>query len=237
MSRADDARFASFPSTCWSQICQGSGGGAAAWERLAHLYWKPIHAYLRAGWTRSPEAAEDLTQGFFAWMLQSDLLQRADPGRGRFRAFIKTALANYVRDQRRKEQAVRRGGGRTTGSADPERLDGLVDPGSKAPEELLDDVWRAEVVALAVTRLEEELLQSGRRALFEVFREYFLDAVPIDYQSVAARHGITTVDVSNYLTRAKQRYRSHLRTIVLETVQHPEDLEAELRWLFGKEKA
>lgn len=228
-----------FPTTRWSQIRPGAASDgereAAALESLAQQYWRPIRAYLRTALAQSSEDSSDLAQDFFVWMLETGFLGKADPSRGRFRAFVKTALRHYVADGNRRKRADKRGGERRFVPIDaPSVLD--VPDASLPPDEALDATWRADLVARALARVEDELRRDGRDVVYAVFRDYFLDAAPdVDYRVLASRHGISTVDVSNFLARAKNLYRSHLRSIVLDTVQGPDDLDEELRWLFGKD--
>jgi len=238
----DPPAAALFPTTCWSQV--GPGVGEAALERLAGRYWRPIRDWLRRELRLPRDEAAELAQDFFAWMLESGFVHKADPARGRFRAFLKVALRNYATDARRRAAAARRGGGRRFFSLDDSGsgADGAegpldpADPGAPPPDAVLDARWRAELVAAALAALERELAASGRGRQFEVFRDYFLAPSPdVDYRALAARHGATTGDVSNWLARAKRGFRDRLKEIVSDTVHDSEELEAELRWLFGRE--
>jgi RNA polymerase sigma factor (sigma-70 family) len=227
-----DSAAAVFPTTCWSQVRPGSEAGL---QTLARLYWRPVRAYLRTALARTSEDAADLAQDFFVWMIETRFLEKADPSRGRFRAFVKTALRNYVADGDRRARAAKRGG---SARIVPIDAGAAPDPPSTAlaPDEALDAAWRAECVERARAAVEEELRREGREVVYAVFRDYFLDASDeADYRALAERHGISTVDVSNHLARAKKLYRAKLRAVVLDTVRSPEDLEEELRWLFGKE--
>lgn len=227
-----------FPSTCWSQIQAGSSGDlTAAMDALAQNYHRPIESYLATALKRAPEDARDLAQDFFVWMIETDFLAKADPARGRFRAFLKVALRHYVADHDRKRWARKRGGVRATVDldADDAGVADLADAGAKAPDEVLDQAWRKTLLERALTSVESELARDGREVVFAVFRDYFLDAAEaIDYRAVAARHGLTAIDVSNHLARAKKLYRAHLQALVRETVQTAADLEEELVWLFGR---
>ena len=232
MSPLPHESSAAFPSTRWSRIL--AHGGERDLEALARDYWRPIRAYLAARLRCGDDAAADLTQEAFAWMLATRFFERADPERGRFRGLLKTALARFAVERLRRESADKRGGGRVH-----ERLDVVherADPAARTPDQALDDAWRAELLAHALERLEQELTASGRRAYFQVFRDYFLteDDAP-DYASLAQRHGISTTDVSNWLGYAKRRYRECLRALVLETVGGEDELREELAWLFGPE--
>src|SRR5262245_12942315 len=129
-----------FPSTCWSRFLVGAarkdaGATRPAAETLARDYWKPIYAYVRAKAARSNEDAKDLTQDFFVWMMETDFLSRADPARGRFRAFVQVALKHYLANRERDARREKRGGDQkllTLG----EIVDwGVPDPAGRPPEE------------------------------------------------------------------------------------------------------
>ena len=111
------------------------------------------------------------------------------------------------------------------------------DARARTPEQALDEVWKAEVVQAAIERTRAECEQGGRAVVFAVFREWYLEEGDARHADIAARHGIATGDVSNYLRRAKELYRAHLRAIVLESVGSLADLEGELAWLAGSETA
>ncbi len=225
-----------FPSTCWSRIV----GGEAAdpdWNALAERYWRPVYGYLRRRWRQSNEDAKDAAQAFFVWMIESGLMAKANPGRGRFRGFVKTCLMNYMIDEARRQKSLKRGGGTVTRSVhfeDAELLPEIPVDESASPDDVLDLVWRRELVNAALQRLEEEFAQRGQEKYFAVFQEYFLsDATSLDYRALAERHDINTTQVSNYLRKAKLRYRALLRSAVKETVRSEDDLREELEWLFG----
>jgi len=239
-----------FPTTCWSQVGPGAAGGGdgvtdRALERLASRYWRPIRDWLSAELRLERDAAAELTQDFFVWVIESGFLKKADPERGRFRAFLKVALRNYARDANRRATAARRGGGRSFFSldgpiegADEAAPFDAADPNALRPDELLDARWRRDLVQTALQELEKELAATGKSAMFATFRDYFLDASPdVDYRAVAQRNGITVTDVTNWLSRTKKRFREHLLAIVTDTVRDAAALEEELRWLFQPERS
>ncbi len=231
-----------WPTTCWSQV--GPGAGERALQQLAERYWRPIRAWLRLELRLERDAATERTQDFFLWTIESGLLAKADRERGRFRAFLKTALRHYSVDAQRRAAALRRGGGQRfvpiDGAADDASDSAALDPahpGEARPDELLDRAWRRELVEAALAALERELAAAGRATSFALFRDYYLDpAADVDYRGLAARHGVTAVDVSNALMRVKRRFRELLRAAVVDTVRDAAELEEELRWLFGKER-
>ncbi|MCP3919736.1 MAG: sigma-70 family RNA polymerase sigma factor [bacterium] len=234
MSHTDartEGRGDEFPSTRWSRIAPGSNATHDALEELAQRYWRPAYAYVRARWAKSDDDARDAVQDFFLWIAEGDFLARADPERGSFRGFIKASLANFLHDLERKRRTVKRGGGKRFVPLDAG--DSLEPPAAGAsPEEALDDAWRRELLAQAIEALEAEMIERDKPVHFAVFRDFYLDDEELDYEKVAARHGITKVDVSNWLAVTKKRYRAHLRAAVLETVRGDADLRVELAWLF-----
>lgn len=181
------------------------------------------------------EAAADLTQDAFAWMLATDFFRRADPARGRFRALLKTALSRFAIEKFREQSAAKRGGG--TQHRALEEAAEPIDARARTPDQVLDDAWRREVLERAVARLEAELVSSGRATQYLVFRAAFLADEELDHATIAARHEVTTTDVSNWLARCKRRYRELLREVVLETVSDEAEVQEEMRWLLGTTKA
>lgn len=227
--RPDDRRLA-FPSTRWSRIL--APDGRRDLDALARAYWRPMQSYLAARLRLGGDDAGDLTQEAFAWLLGSGLLDKADPARGRFRGFLKRALANFALEQLRKANAHKRGGGAVhTALADG---DEPVDPAGKTPDQVLDDAWRAELLQRAQVQLQRELESGGRAVHWALFRDYFLAAGDEpDHAALAQRHGVTRTDVSNWLDHGKRRYRAILRQLVADTVTTDDELQEELRWLFG----
>jgi RNA polymerase sigma factor (sigma-70 family) len=236
MATRPEDRGPAFPSTQWSRILAREG--ARDLDALARAYWRPIQAYLSARLRVGEDAAADLAQEAFAWMLETRFLDRADPARGRFRGLLKTALARFALEHLRKQSTEKRGGGRTTEPIDAQH--DRADAKGRAPEDALDDAWRRELIERARERLETELEAGGRRTYYLVFRDYFLDEGEddaLDYAALATRYGIAKTDVSNWLDYAKRRFREILRAMVVETVSDEETLREELRWLFGPEGA
>lgn len=235
-----------FPSTCWSRLIEpvGEQNGASRLDdgtTLAALYWRPVYAFIRSRWSRSNEDAKDLTQAFFLWMIETDFVRRADPGRGKFRAFLRTALERFLTDDARRQNRRKRGGDRRhvelPGADDDDILATLHDPGVPSPELALDQAWRRTVLEQALSRVRTAFESSGKATTFRVFEDYFLnDSEELDYDRVAARHGISKNDVSNALMQAKRAYRSSIRAVVTETVRDRDELDEELAWLFSERR-
>ena len=178
-------------------ILAGDPDAPLARESLAELcnaYWYPLYAYIRRrGY--DPEQARDLTQDFFARLLEKGLLAEADPARGRFRAFLRTVCADFLANRRDREQARKRGGGRAILPIDPADAEGryaleLAD--ELTPERIFDRSWALTLLGRVLDQLGREYDEAGKAATFEALRG-MLDGDPEapSYAAVAARLGTT----------------------------------------------
>lgn len=234
----------SFPTTQWSQILAAQDpslpGHRDRLDALLRAYWKPAYAYIRVGWRKSNEDAKDLTQAFFARLLQNGRIAAIQSEGGRFRSYLKQALKNFLIDADRAAE-VRR-------PVEPVvALEGEIDvPSGATPETAFDRQWLTCLLDGAIARLEAELRQDGKQAYFNVFRTYLLDPETAKdatvatqggdlrlptYAVVAKRWNLSESDVRNYLSHCRARLREILRTAVRETVEHPGDADDELRTL------
>lgn len=231
----------SFPTTAWPTILasrvEEQEVRQAALEMLARSYWKPVYQFIRSRWHRTTEDAKDLTQEFFADLFVRVLVHRADARRGRFRALVKTALVNFLRGEARQVNSRKRGGDRTILPFDVLAIgpDDIAEDG-RSPEEVFDNTWKAEILSKATRMLEEQYRREDREVYYHVFRDYLLaNSQELNHRDVADRHGITPIDVSNYLTHAKNRLREIVTGLVAETVADMDELRDEMRVLFGAE--
>lgn len=233
-----------FPSTLWTELrsARERGAGASVSAEWLARYAAPIESYLRVAMRRDAESAKDLAQDFFAWMLQTGFVDKADPARGSFRAFVKRSLRNYVLDADRARRAGKRGGGVrhvVLGETNPD--DGTTtqaaDPAALLPEEELDRAWKRELVSQALSRLRAAMDQEQKTVALAIFCDFFFaQGEAPSYRELAQRHGVSQAEVSNALQRTKARYRAELKSLVLETVASLEDLDGELSWLFAQER-
>lgn len=220
-----------FPSTRWSRIL--APDGARDLDALAQAYHRPIAAYLQARLRGTGLDPADAAQEAFAWLLDKGLFAKADPARGSFRGFLKKSLANFAIELLRAASAQKRGGGKAH-----EPLEGAAEPADRhgqTPDEVLDAAWRRELLQRAEALLRDELQGNGRGTYYALFRDYYLaEGDEPDHQALARRYGVTRTDVSNWLDHAKRRYRAILERLVTETVTDADELQQELRWLFGE---
>ena len=221
-----------FPTTRWSLIRaarEGGEGQREALEALLSAYWRPVYAYLRRKGL-GPEAAEDAVQGLFLRLLEHDAWERLDPGRGRFRSYLLTALEHHLVSGHEKETALKRGGGKVVplDTLDAERdLPALPEDPGRA----FDRQWALGVMQRACARLAQEYESGRRRGSPDVVLRFFsLEEAP-SYADAAASSGMTPAQFKAALHRARERFREILREEVGDTVDGPQAAEDEMRTL------
>ena len=218
---------ADFESTQWTLILQcPEGGGVRALDHLCKAYWKPLYAYAR-GLGCTHQDAEDMIQGFFTHLIESNLHQRADPARGRFRTFMQMTLRNFVSRQHRDATAQKRGGGEA-------RHVGLEDHAqvldTSTPDALFDKRWALAVLERALQRLEAE--QSNKER-FAALKPLIID----DERGAALAaeigklFGMSEGAVRTTISRLRARYRETIREEVRSLVSDPGDVDSELAHL------
>jgi DNA-directed RNA polymerase specialized sigma24 family protein len=233
-----------FLTTRWSVViaCADSGTTTqTAREALAQLcqtYWRPIFAFIcRRGYALSD--AQDLTQDFFLMVLEGKLLERADPGRGKFRALLLKALSDFLKDEKKRSSSQRRGGDVQFVSWDewaaeaPSRLSIPEEAlSSWPPERIFDLRWAATVVERALRRLAEECERHGRRRVFDTLSSSLVaDRAEVSLVDLARRLGVAEAVAKRLLYEMRERYRALLREEVAETVEKPESINEEVRYL------
>lgn len=229
-----------FVTTHWSVVlgADHTRGKEHALTHLCQIYWRPIFAFLcRRGYPVSD--AQDLTQDFFIMVLEGNLLQLADPSRGRFRSLLLKSLENFLLDAAEKRRAEKRGGKINFVSWDdwmaeaPSQLSIPVQTlENLSPESIFDLRWAATVAERAMRRLREECESRGRRRLFDLVSGYLLaDRADVSYSNIAKKLNATETEVKRLLHRMRQRYRDLLRDEVSQTVEHPGDVDEEIRYL------
>jgi len=232
-----DGRFAT---THWSIVRAAGRPETAQYQQamraLCETYWFPIYVYLRRCGHRQ-DAAEDYTQGFFTCLLEKEGLRLADARRGKFRSFLLTALKHFLANERDKNHALKRGGGRRILSLDWEEAEGryAVQPAAGvSPEKVFERSWALTVLDKAMSRLENELVRKGRGELFGHLKAYMTageETVP--YQNVARTLGMTENAVKVAVHRLRRLYRELLREEIAHTVTEESEIDEEIRDLFA----
>jgi RNA polymerase sigma factor (sigma-70 family) len=228
-----------FTTTLWTVVVQAgsleSSQSRPALERLCQAYWYPIYAHIRRrGY--SPHDAQDLTQGFFATLLARCPFQELAPEKGRFRSFLLAALGNYLSDERERNHAAKRGGGRQIFSLDETHAEarfGLEPATERTPEQDFDRHWALTVLERALDLLAREQAAAGKMKQFEKLRVFLTDTTAArDYSEVAAALNLSTNAVAVTVRRLRHRYRECVREEIADTLAQPADAEAEMRHLF-----
>ncbi len=231
---------ARFLTTQWNLVLTAKDGfDSKAGEALAELYgfyWLPLYAYARRK-GQSVEDSEDLTQGFFAHLLERDGLRNVSPVKGRFRTFLLSGFQHYLSDERRRREARKRGG-RTVhlslDTCDAEKSYQRFAPADTlTPEKAFMRSWVFTVLDRALERLRIEWAESGKGPIYDALHTRLTDdSSGPSHQETASRLGMTEGAVKVAMHRMRKRYAALLREDIQRTVSDPSETEDEIRGLF-----
>jgi RNA polymerase sigma-70 factor (ECF subfamily) len=217
-SNADaSAGRSQFHTTHWSVVLaagqKASAQAANALETLCRTYWYPLYAYTRRrGY--APHDAEDLTQGFFARLLETNLLAQIEKDKGKFRSFLLTCFKHFLSDEQDRARRLKRGGGHDTISWDAEEAEHrycqepahLLDP-----EKIYERRWALTVLEQALTRLKAELQDAGKSQLFDHLQAFVVGEKGAGRQAeIAAQLGLSAGNLGVTVHRLRRRYRQFL---------------------------
>jgi RNA polymerase sigma factor (sigma-70 family) len=227
-----------FPPTHWSVVLAAGHGGsadaAAAVAELCRVYWYPLYAYARRS-GRSPEDAQDATQGFFEHLLESRLVASADATKGRFRSFLLQCFRNFMASNHAQATRQKRGGGDSLLSLDAagaEARFGREVTDQRSPEVLYERNWALAVLDEVMLQVEREFAASGRERTFQILHPHLQgDDNGPSYADVAKRLSTSVEAVRVMVYRLRRRYRELLNQTVLRTASSPAEVEEELRYL------
>ena len=226
-----------FRTTHWSVILRAGGESSPeadqALEELCRAYWYPLYAYVRRQ-GRSAEDAQDLTQSFFARLLERKSVRFADPDRGRFRTFLLTSLKNFLINDWQKSRTASRGGGALTFSLDEKEADGryLAEPvDGLTPERIYEKRWAVTLLERVLSLLRDKYKAQGNLLLFETLKPYVWGDANLGYDEAATKLGTTAGALRTAMHRFRESYRQLLREEVGRTVASPAEVDAELREL------
>ena len=237
---AATASGAELQPTSWTDLrAIGSGPDPVrqrdALERICQVYWKPIYAFIRRR-GQSPDAARDLTQGFFYHLLRKERLKLADQKRGRFRSFVLKSLQNFLASDFDRRFAQKRDERVVVSLDEPLDDDGrTMDPaGSGAsPDEAFDRLWALDLLAAVRRRLETELRAENRSSQLRLLPLAVLEDADTKYAEVATELGMSESAVKKAIERLRDRWEQALREEIAATVQSPDEVETELRELLA----
>lgn len=209
-------------------------GAEAALETLCRHYWPPLYAYIRRqGY--APAEAQDLTQEFFARLIERKYLLRLEHQNGRFRSFLLTFLKNFLLEKRGRAQAQKRGGGKVIVSLDQlleEDQRGWDRSEQLTPEQVYERRWAEAVMQQALARLREEYERAGQGVLFELMKDFQpRDPQGLSQQQIGKQLGMTEDAVKSAAQRLRQRHRELVRAEIAQTVSAPGEIDDEMRHL------
>ena len=207
-----------------------------ALEKLCRIYWRPIFAFLRRQGI-PPAEAEDITQGFFAELLERRSLSAVRKEKGRLRSFLLGGLKYFLANEERRAMAIKRGKGQRPIPLEELRAGERIetepaDP--MTPDQIYERRWALTVLERVLSRLKDEYLAASNAALFDSLKELLPDEPGSQSQAeIAARLGMSENAVRQAFYRFRQRYQSLLRDEIGNTVATPGEIEDELRHLIA----
>jgi RNA polymerase sigma-70 factor (ECF subfamily) len=238
-SHAGSTGAARFHTTRWSIVRaagqRSSPDAAAALATLCGVYWYPLYAYVRRK-GHSPDDAQDLTQSFFARLLEKNVAGKADCSRGKFRSFLLASLDHFLANEWRRGAAYMRGGGRFAVSldfADGETRYRLELTHELTAERIYQRRWALTLLEGTLTKLRDEFAEGGKLDVFEHLKPYLggnENTVP--YRQIAEALDKTEGAIKVAVHRLRERCRELLRSEIAQTVSSPEEVDEELRDLF-----
>ncbi len=229
-----------FHPTHWSVVLAAGDSQSPhvleALERLCRAYWYPLYAYVRRQGYDAHEA-QDLTQAFFAFLLEKKALGKVDPAKGKFRSFLLASLNNFLNNERDKSKRFKRGGGVEVISIDAEPAEQryLAEPvHGETPERIFERRWANAVVEQVAKNLAAESTAAGQAERFEILKEFLMgDPRNTSYEAAAGRLGLSVSAVTSAIHRMRQRFRELFRAEIASTVGSPEEVDEEIRSLLG----
>jgi RNA polymerase sigma factor (sigma-70 family) len=226
-----------FATTQWSLVLaagNGSSEAGSALDRLCSQYWYPIFAFVRRrGY--SVEESEDLTQAYFAHLIEHEVVGEADRSRGRFRTFLLAVCKNFLANERDRAMAAKRGGGRQLLSIDVAAAEARYQRAlahDETPERLYDRQWCLTLLERVLDELRERYAADGRERVFDRLRGFLSGQGDPGRLAEAARDldmSIAAVKVAAH--RLRHRYRDALRAHIANTVASEEEIDDERRYL------
>jgi RNA polymerase sigma-70 factor (ECF subfamily) len=226
-----------FATTRWSVVlaarANDTQAGAALGE-LCRLYWYPLYAFVRRQ-GHSPEDAQDLTQEFFARLIEKEWLGDVARERGRFRSWLLASMRHFLANEWNRLRTQKRGGGAQVVSLDETDAEGryLHEPAAVADaEQLFDRRWALTLLDEVLGRLKAEMHAAGKGTQFDAMKGALIGG-QLDYAALAAQLGMKEGAARVAVHRLRERYRELLRAAVAETVESPAEIEGELQHLFA----
>jgi RNA polymerase sigma factor (sigma-70 family) len=226
---------ARFGTTQWSLVLKAGQGAEEALFKLCQVYWPPLYAFIRRRGHPLHEA-QDLTQGFFAHVLEHRALDTVAPAKGRFRSFLLVSLKHFLDNEWHKAHAVKRGGRQVLISWEdlkPHERDLLGPTDQMTPEKVFNRRWALMLLDRVMDRLRGECIAARKGEMFEEVKEHLTGDAGKSYREIAARFGTTEGAVKVTVHRLRRRFGELVREQVGRTVEKPEEIDEEIRELFA----
>lgn len=237
-----------FPLTRWSVIdaARSSDQSERAWamDTLCAAYWKPVYKYVRLRWNRPAEDAQDLTQGFFAQVIERGLLEKYEPAKSRLRTYLRVCADSFVMNEDKAAKRQKRGGNVSHvaldfAGAEEELTGATMDPAAipspESLEEFFEKEWIRGLFELAVEDLRKHCDANERQRTFRLFEEYDLSGDDtVSYEKLAQAYGIQVTDVTNALAWARREFRLGALQRLREICGSEEEFQREARAVFGR---
>jgi RNA polymerase sigma-70 factor (ECF subfamily) len=229
-----------FASTHWSQVLAAADASspraAEALAQLCRTYWYPLYAFIRRQGTGAEEA-QDLTQAFFARLLERNSIAEAAEERGRFRSFLLVALKRFLINERERARAQKRGGGQPLIALDDTEAEGRyrLEPADElSADRIYERRWAVALLDEVMLGLRREYAAEGREEWFDALKLFLYDKqCPVSQREIGQRFGVTESAVKSAVHRLRVRYRERLREEVANTVANPSEIDDELRHLLS----
>ena len=232
-----------FPSTHWTVVLAAGRSqtepeiAEAALAELCQTYWAPLYTFVRSrGYTLHD--AQDLTQSFFAYLLEHKIYARVERQKGKFRSFLLASLKNFLTHAADRERALKRGGAQDFLPLHEEQVEEAeslfqTHSGTSNEDRLFDRSWAEALIAAGLERLSADYQGESKEKLFNELRIFVAggaDPLP-SYAELSDRLGMTQSTLRSHVTRLRARYREALRTEVRRTVDTEAQVEEELHEL------
>ena len=232
---------AQFTTTHWSVVLEAQGESPVAQEALEKLcciYWRPIYSFVQRHGV-GPEEAKDVTQAFFADLLERGSLTAVRKEKGRFRSYLLGALKHFLADERRRAMAIKRGRGQQLIPLEELSADERIEPADTVTaEQIYERRWATTVLERALSRSKDEYRAAGNAALFDSLKQLLPDEPGAPSQAdIATQLGMTENAVRQAFHRFRHRYQLLLLEEIAHTVATPGDIEDELRHLIAVVRA
>lgn len=229
-----------FPATRWSLVTRAASGdeevARRAFGELCQIYWMPVYGFFR-GKGVSKEDAEDLTQGFFAMLIERESIELVDSSKGKLRAFLLTAAKGHLVDRHRYETRERRGGGAMVLSIDVEegeRFFAMAASEERSVEEQFEQAWARTLIERGRAELRASYEAAGKAALFSAIEPFIgMDAEEPPYFDIADATGMSPGALRVAVFRLRQKFRALLEREIADTLEDRSELKAELAYLMG----